>query len=99
MTRVIVTAFVVLIIAGVTGYFWTARYQARIAEQQSQITGLGNQLNKLTNDNTQLRAEIAKLQDEETRLAAQNNALNEAIAQARLTGKVPDKIALPYPPK
>jgi cell division protein FtsB len=99
MGRVIVTAIVVVIIAGAIGYFWSARYQTQIANQQAQVTALGDQLNKLTADNAQQRAEIAKLQDEESHLAAENNALNEAIAKERLTGKIPDKIDLPYPPK
>jgi peptidoglycan hydrolase CwlO-like protein len=99
MARIIVTALVVLIIAGVAGYFWAAHEQTQIANQQAQMTALGDQLNKMTEENTQLRSEIAKVQDEETHLAAQNNALNEAIAKARLTGKIPDKIDLPYPPK
>ena|SRR5277367_591352 len=99
MARIIVTAVVVLMIAGVAGYFWVSHEQTQIVNQQAEMTALGDQVNKMTADNTQLRAEVAKLEDEESHLAGQNNALNEAIAKARLTGKVPDKIDLPYPPK
>jgi cell division protein FtsB len=97
--RIVVTALVTALIALAIGYFWLQRYEHQISDQQQQISSLGDQLNKLTEQNTQLRAEIAKLQDEENHLAAMNNALNEAIAKARLTGKVPEKLDLPYPPK
>jgi uncharacterized protein HemX len=99
VARIVITAVVAAVIAGIAGYWWSLQYEHELARQREQLTQLDRQLKTVADENLQLHAEITKLQDEETRLAAENNVLNEAIAKARLTGKVPDKLALPYPPK
>ncbi len=99
MVRVLIGAVVVAIIAGVIGWQWSVRQQAAMDRQQQQINDLQQQLNRAQSDNADLRAKLAKVQDEETHLAAENNALNEAIAKSRLTGKAAEVPPLPYPPK
>jgi septal ring factor EnvC (AmiA/AmiB activator) len=101
MLRVLIGALVVAIIAGVLGYMMSARYEAARAIQEKKITDLQQQVNQLNDQNAQLKADLAKLQHEEERLSAANQELSKAIAQARLTGKIPPlpEGALPYPPK
>ena len=52
---------------------------------------------ELQADNERLKGELAKVQEEESRLVAANEMLRKTIEQATLSGKVP-RIA-PYPPK
>jgi peptidoglycan hydrolase CwlO-like protein len=99
MVRVLIGAVVVAIIAGVIGWQWSVRQRAAMDRQQQQINELQQQLNRAQSDNADLRAKLAKVQDEEAHLAAENNALNEAIAKSRLTGKAAEVPQLPYPPK
>jgi uncharacterized membrane protein (DUF106 family) len=99
MVRVLIGAVVVAIIAAIVGWQWTVKQQAAMEREQQQISELRKQLESAQNDNADLRAKIAKLQEEEAHLAADNNALNEAIAKSRLTGKAAEVPALPYPPK
>jgi uncharacterized protein YlxW (UPF0749 family) len=99
MLRVITGAVVVAIIAGVIGWQWSAKQRAAMELQQKQIGDLQQQLSHAQSENSDLSAKLAKVQEEETRLAAENNALSEAIAKSRLTGKAPEVPALPYPPK
>ena len=99
MMRVLICAFVVAIIAGVVGWQWSVKQQAAMELQQKQISDLQQQLSHAQSENADLQAKLAKVQEEENRLAAENNALNEAIAKSRLTGKAAEVPALPYPPK
>ncbi|MGH7907041.1 MAG: hypothetical protein ACREP6_10465 [Candidatus Binataceae bacterium] len=99
MSRLLAGAVIIAIIAAGIGYEWSVRQQAAFNRQQQQISDLQKQLSRVQNENSQLHSNLKKVQDEEGRLAAENNILNEAIAKARLTGKVPNKIPLPYPPK
>ncbi len=99
MVRMLIGAVVVAIIAAVIGWQWSVKQQAAMEREQQQISDLQQQLNRAQSDNADLRAKLAKVQDEETHLAAENNALNEAIAKSRLTGKAAEMPPLPYPPK
>lgn len=89
----------VAIIAGLIGWQWSVKQQAAMDLQQKQIGDLQQQLSHAQNENNDLNAKLAKVQEEENRLAAENNALNEAIAKSRLTGKAAEVPTLPYPPK
>jgi regulator of replication initiation timing len=67
------------------------------AQQDQQISELNAQVSKLRSENDRLKAELTKVEDEEAKLAANNELLRKAIEQAKVTGKMPSK--LPYPPK
>ena len=99
MGRVLIGAIVVAIIAAIVGWQWSVKQRAAMDRNQQQISDLQQQLNRAQGDNADLRAKLAKLQDEENHLAAENNALNEAIAKSHLTGKAAEMPPLPYPPK
>ncbi|HUY20447.1 MAG TPA: hypothetical protein VMV15_14630 [Candidatus Binataceae bacterium] len=99
MLRILTGAIVVAIIAGLIGWQWSIKQRAATALQQQQISDLQHQLSRVQQDNSDLRAKLATVQEEEDRLAAENNALNEAIAKSRVTGKAAEMPALPYPPK
>src|SRR5690242_10610622 len=100
MIRVLAGVAIAAIIALVIGYVMSQRYQKARAADQNRIADLQQQLNRLQVQNTQLSADLAKVQHEEERLSAANQELSKAIAQARLTGKIPPlpEAALPYPP-
>lgn len=95
--RVLIGAAVVAIIAAILFYFYSQSCQSKSAAQAQQISQLSNRLNQLQQDNDQLKSELAKVQDEENKLDAQNNELLKAIGTFKATGKMP---AVPaYPPK
>ena len=95
-----VIAFVVLAaLAGALGYRWYRQQLELQQRQQEQIVELQQQLKKLQSDNETLKAQLAKVQDEEGRLAATNELLTKAIEQSKLSGKPAEKPSLPYPPK
>ena len=105
MGRVIAAVVVVAIIVG--GIFYWNWYtqgeeykkdQQQITELHQQADALKKQADALTAENERLKAELAKVQAEQANLAAQNDALNKAIATYKSTGKMPD-LKLPYPPK
>jgi uncharacterized protein HemX len=96
MLRAIVVFLVLAAIAGVGLWWWYGQQQALRARQENQISDLQSQLVKLRADNDRLKSELGKVEEEETRLATENQELTKALEQARVTGKVP---ALPYPPK
>ena len=99
MGRVLIGAIVVAIIAAVIGWQWSVKQRAAMDRAQQQMNDLQQQLTRAQSDNADLKARLAKVQEEETHLAAENNALNEAIAKSRLTGKAAEMPPLPYPPK
>ena len=102
MIRFLLGALLAALIAILIGWRWYGQERAIQDSQAAQISDLGAQLGKLTSDNARLNAELSKVQDEETRLTRDNDALRETIEKARLTGKVPPKAeanSLPYPPK
>ena len=107
MGRVIAAVIVVTTIAGGILYWnWYTqgqeyqKDQQHITELQQQTDSLKQQADTLKTENEKLKAQLDKVQAEQANLAAQNDALNKAIAGYKATGKMPDiKMALPYPPK
>jgi Tfp pilus assembly protein PilN len=99
--RVALIAALIAIAAVVGGWLLYSRSQAAHAEDQKKIAELQQQLATLQSENAQLKENLGKSQTEEERLSAANQDLAKALAQARLTGKVPPlpSSALPYPPK
>jgi cell division protein FtsB len=91
-------AFVVLAaVTAALGYRWYSQDVEFHLRQEKQIAELNQQVNKLQADNSRLKGELAKVQDEESRLVAANEMLRKAIEQAMLSGKAPR--VEPYPPK
>jgi cell division protein FtsB len=99
--RIAIIAVLIVAIGAVSGWLLYSRDQARHAEDQKKIAALQQQLETMQSDNTQLKENLAKSQSEEERLSSANQELAKALAQARLTGKIPPLPpgALPYPPK
>ena len=105
MGRVIAAVVIVTTIAG--GIFYWNWYtegeeykkdKQQISDLQQQTDALKQQTDALKSENDRLKSELAKVQAEQANLAAQNDALNKAIAAYKSTGKMPD-LKLPYPPK
>jgi predicted negative regulator of RcsB-dependent stress response len=96
MARYVIVGLVVLILLGAIGW---EHYQQNAAEQreQARIAEMNEQIRKLREENAQLKASLEKVQSEETRLVTANDLLTKTIEQAKVTGKMPEKI--PYPPK
>jgi cell division protein FtsB len=98
-------AFVIVLIvaigAAAGGWLLYSRNRVAQVEDQKKIAELQQQLESLQAENTQLKDNLAKSQREEERLSTANQELAKALAQARLTGKIPPlpPSALPYPPK
>ncbi len=102
MLRFFLGALLVTLIAILIGWRWYGQERAIQDSQAAQISDLGAQVGKLTSDNARLNAELSKVQEEETRLTRDNDALRETIEKAKLTGKAPPKdegTLLPFPPK
>jgi predicted negative regulator of RcsB-dependent stress response len=97
MYRYLVGAIVVVVIAAVIGWKWYQQQQADQRREQAQISELSDRIKQLQDQNNQLSVALAKVQAEEQRLVTENDMLSKTLAQARLTGKIPNK--LPYPPK
>ncbi len=97
MYRYLVGAIVVALIAALIGWKWRQQKQADQQREQAQISELSGRVTQLEHQNNQLNAALAKVQAEEQRLVTENDILAKTLAQARLTGKIPDQ--LPYPPK
>jgi cell division protein FtsB len=97
----LIAAVLVAIVAAAGGWILYSRNQGAHAEDQKKIADLQQQLETLQSENAQLKDNLAKTQSEEERLSAANQDLAKALAQARLTGKIPPlpPSALPYPPK
>ncbi|HLK86520.1 MAG TPA: hypothetical protein VKT27_08430 [Candidatus Binataceae bacterium] len=95
--RYLVGAVVVAIIAAAIGWKWYQREQAQHRLEQAQINDLTARISQLQDQNNQLNAALAKVQTEEQRQVMENELLTKTLQQAKLTGKIPDK--LPYPPK
>ncbi|MFI5352947.1 MAG: hypothetical protein ACHQZS_08280 [Candidatus Binatales bacterium] len=103
MLRFFIGAMLVALIAILIGWRWYGQERAIQDSQAAQISDLGAQVGKLASDNARLNAELSKVQEEETRLTKDNDALRESIEKAKLTSKVPPPksggTSLPYPPK
>jgi predicted negative regulator of RcsB-dependent stress response len=97
MYRYLVGAIVAALIAVLLGWHWYQQEQAERQREQAQISELSGRISQLEAQNNQLNAELAKVQAEEQRQVTENDLLAKVLAQAKLTGKIPDK--LPYPPK
>jgi predicted negative regulator of RcsB-dependent stress response len=97
MYRYLVGAIVAALIAALLGWRWYKQEQVERQRGQAQISELSARISQLEAQNNQLNAELAKVQAEEQRQVTENDLLAKVLAQAKLTGKIPDK--LPYPPK
>ena len=97
MYRYLVGAIVVAMIAAAIGWKWRQQAQADHQHDQAQISDLSARIGQLQEQNNQLNAALAKVQAEEQRQVTENDLLAKVLEQAKLTGKIPDK--LPYPPK
>ncbi len=95
--RYLVGAVVAAIIAAAIGWKWYQRDQAQHRLEQAQINDLSARVSQLQDQNNQLNSALAKVQAEEQRQVTENELLTKTLQQAKLTGKIPDK--LPYPPK
>jgi|HubBroStandDraft_6_1064221.scaffolds.fasta_scaffold1564280_1 uncharacterized protein HemX len=100
MLRGILVFVVLAAVAGALGYRW---YQQQIEiqqRQQQQVADMDQQIKKMQSENETLKTQLAKVQDEQGRLAVANELLTKAIEQSKITGKVAEKpLNLPYPPK
>ena len=100
MGRFLAGALIVLVIAAIAFFMWSAVNNARQEELQAQIAAMNKQLSQIRDENTQLKAELSKVQGEEQNLAAQNDELRKAVASVKATGKLPANIELELnPPK
>ncbi len=98
MGRALIGALVVALLAIAIGWRWSAQQHAIQERQTQQIADLSAQVGKLTSENETLKNALDKVQDEEARLTRANDALEKALQEAKLTGKVPN-LPPPYPPK
>ena len=96
MGRLLIGGLIVAIIAALLFYFYSSGYRTRLEEQTEQVSQLNDQVMTLQNENDQLKTELAKVQGEQTILAAQNDEMRRAIAQFKATGKMPE---IPPPAK
>jgi uncharacterized protein HemX len=99
MGRFVIGVLVAAVLAASIGWYEWGQSKADHARQQQQISALNDEVARLSRENARLNASLAKLQEEENRLAAANDVLNRAIAEAKATGKVPQKLKLPSPAK
>jgi peptidoglycan hydrolase CwlO-like protein len=96
MGRLLIGGLVVAIIAALLFYFYSSGYRTEIDQQTQQVSQLNDQVLKLQTENEQLKAELSKVQNEQSILAAQNEEMRKAIAEFKATGKMP---VIPPPPK
>ena len=97
MIRYLIGAIVVAIVAAAIGWKWNRQERVERQREQAQISELSGRVGQLQDQNNQLNAALAKVQAEEQRQVTENDLLTKTLEQAKLTGKIPDK--LPYPPK
>jgi peptidoglycan hydrolase CwlO-like protein len=93
MAKLLIGGLIVAMIAALLFFLYSGSYRTRNQAQEQQISELNDQVMKLQNENEQLKAELARVQAEETTLAAQNEEMQKAIATFKATGKMP-----PTPP-
>jgi cell division protein FtsL len=96
MARLLIGGIIVAILAALLFFFYSSSYRTRLDQDTQQISQLNDQVLKQQNENEQLKAQLAKVQSEQTILAAQNDEMRKAIATFKATGKMPE---LPPPAK
>jgi cell division protein FtsB len=99
MIRGVIAFIILAVIAGAIGYRYYEQELEVQQRQQEQIDQLNQQIKKMQGENETLKSQLAKVQDEEGRLATANELLTKAIEQSKLSGKPAEKPSLPYPPK
>ncbi len=72
MGRLVIGGLVVAILAALLFYFYSSGYRTQIDQQTQQISQLNDQVLKLQSENEQLKAQLSKVQNEQSILAAQN---------------------------
>ncbi len=97
MIRGLIAFIILAAVAAALGYRWYSQDVDFHLRQEKQIAELNQQANKLQADNERLKGELAKVQEEESRMVAANEMLRKALEQAKLSGKAPR--LEPYPPK
>ena len=91
MLRFFIGTLLVALIAIVIGWRWYGQERAIQDSQAAQLSDLGVQVGKLTSDNARLNTELAKVQEEETRLTKDNDALRETIEKGQADRQGPDQ--------
>ena len=100
MSRLLLGFLLAAALAAGLFYYWNRQQEQAQERRQNQVAELKQEAQALRKQNDRLRTDLAKVQEEEGRLVAENQMLIKEIEQSRLTGKVPRKIPrLPYPPK
>ena len=92
MGRVLIGFGVAAIIAAVVFFMMSQNYRAQSEQQTQQIKSLNQRVAGLQSENENLKAELNKVQSEQTAIAAQNDELRKAIATFKATGKMPELI-------
>ncbi|GEM_PF-3202463 len=96
----IVAVFAVILAALIATF--AVMYKQRLdfeAQQQARIDELTKEVSQLQAENESNKAALAKVEQEENRLASENQILLKELEQAKITGKLPKTTPLPYPPK
>ncbi len=96
MARLLIGGLIVAIIAALLFFFYSSSYRLRLEHDTQQISQLNDQVLKQQNESERLKAELSKVQSEQTILAAQNDEMRKAIATYKATGKMPE---IPPPAK
>jgi cell division protein FtsB len=99
MLRFLLGCLLVALIAIAIGWRWSRVEQAVVNDQADQISQLRAQVGKLNAENDQLKARLATVQDEQSRLARDNDDLRKILQQKKLIGELPKDTVIPYPPK
>jgi|SRR5271170_3090124 cell division protein FtsB len=99
MLRFLLGCLLVALIAIAIGWRWYRVEQAVVNDQANQVSQLGAQVEKLNAENEQLKDKLATVQDEQSRLAHDNDDLRKILQQKKLTGELPKDTVIPYPPK
>jgi uncharacterized protein YlxW (UPF0749 family) len=99
MLRGLIAFLVLAAIASGAFWYWYQRRLAFEAEQRAQIDQLTKQVAQLQSENEANKAALNKVEQEENRLASENQLLLKELEQAKVTGKLPKNLPLPYPPK
>jgi uncharacterized protein HemX len=99
MLRGLIAFLVLAAIAAGAFSYWYQRQLAFEAQQQARIDELTKRLSQLQTENEAAKTALNKVEQEENRLASENQILLKELEQAKVTGKLPKTLPLPYPPK